>query len=184
MVTYNDGTSSHLPAPKRLITTHDEDGKAIFHTSDLEEVKLKYASPAAMYVHYTTHEFPVQFAGEKDLTSFLNPSGPETISNKNGTVVRMVDLEPDAQSPMHRTQSLDYGVVLEGEVELVLEDWDGPVRLMRRGDVSVQRGTMHAWRNASKDNWVRMLYVLVTSEPLEIGGKRLAEDYGGIELPK
>ena len=46
---------------------------------------------------------------------------------------------------MHRTVSLDYGVVLEGEVELVLDS--GETRLMKRGDVSVQRGTNHAWRN-------------------------------------
>ena len=74
-----------------------------------------------MHVHYTTQDFPVALADDKDLTSFLNPSEPETISNKNGTVVRIVDLGTGAQPPMHRMQSLDYGVVLEGEVELVLD---------------------------------------------------------------
>lgn len=46
---------------------------------------------------------------------------------------------PGLTSPMHRTVSLDYGVVLEGEVYLVLDS--GEERLMRRGDISVQRGT-------------------------------------------
>ncbi len=58
---------------------------------------------------------------------------------------------PGATSPMHRTVSLDYGVVLEGEVELVLDS--GEVRLLKRGHVAVQRGTNHAWRNASKSEW-------------------------------
>lgn len=79
---------------------------------------------------------------------------------------------------MHRTVSLDYGVVLEGEVELVLDS--GETRLMRRGDVSVQRGTNHAWRNKSETEWARMLYVLVEAEPIVVEGKVLGEDYGGM----
>jgi quercetin dioxygenase-like cupin family protein len=171
---------------KRFITSHNENGKAIFAAAETEEVNLKFAKPAeiaAMHVHYATQGFPVQLNGDQDLKAFFE-SADLPISTKNGSVIRMVDIRPGEQSPMHRTQSLDYGVVLAGEVELVLEDWDGPVRHMHVGDVSVQRGTMHAWRNASKDKWARMLYVLVPSEPLEFGGKKLDENYGGIVLPK
>lgn len=59
---------------------------------------------------------------------------------------------------MHRTQSLDYGVVIEGEVEMVLDD--GVSTVMGRGDVAVQRGTSHGWRNVSKTEWARMFFVL------------------------
>ena len=58
---------------------------------------------------------------------------------------------------MHRTVSLDYGIVLQGEMELVLDS--GETRLMKVGDVAVQRGTMHAWRNTSSTEWGRMIYV-------------------------
>jgi quercetin dioxygenase-like cupin family protein len=75
---------------------------------------------------------------------------------------------------MHRTVSLDYGIVLEGEVELILDS--GEKRVMQRGDIAVQRGTMHAWRNMSKDKWARMIYVLTSSKPLEVGGQNLGED--------
>ena len=78
---------------------------------------------------------------------------------------------------MHRTVSLDYGVVLEGEVELVLDS--GATRILKRGAIAVQRGTNHAWRNPSTTRWARMLYVLQESKPLEINGKALGEDYGG-----
>jgi quercetin dioxygenase-like cupin family protein len=78
---------------------------------------------------------------------------------------------------MHRTISIDYGVVLEGEIELILDS--GEKRLMKRGDISVQRGTMHAWRNTSKSEWGRMLYILFEAKDLEIKGKILEEDYGG-----
>jgi len=61
---------------------------------------------------------------------------------------------------MHRTQSLDYAVVLEGEVTLVLDDED--VHL-KAGDVVIQCGTNHAWSNRS-DKPCRMLYVLIDGE--------------------
>lgn len=77
---------------------------------------------------------------------------------------------------MHRTQSVDFGVVLEGTIELILDD--GKRQLMQRGDVAVQRATMHAWKNPSTTEWTRMLFVLQDSQPLEIGGKRMGEDLG------
>lgn len=77
---------------------------------------------------------------------------------------------------MHRTVSLDYGVVLEGEIEVVLDS--GETRLLKRGDMAVQRGTMHAWRNTSKTEWARMLYFLQECEPIEAEGVKLSEDYG------
>lgn len=83
---------------------------------------------------------------------------------------------------MHRTVSLDYGVVLSGSVELVLDS--GETREMQCGDMSIQRGTMHAWRNMSKTEWARMMYVLLEANPIKIEGKELDEDYGGLEVPK
>jgi quercetin dioxygenase-like cupin family protein len=80
---------------------------------------------------------------------------------------------------MHRTVSLDYGVVLEGEIELVLDS--GETRKMTRGDVAIQRGTMHAWRNLSSTSWARMMYVLQESKPIEIEGEVLKEDYGTMQ---
>lgn len=78
---------------------------------------------------------------------------------------------------MHRTQSLDFGIVVEGECEMITED--GTTTLLRRGDVAVQRGTQHAWRNPSDTQWARMTFVLQESKPLEIDGKTLGEDISG-----
>jgi quercetin dioxygenase-like cupin family protein len=77
---------------------------------------------------------------------------------------------------MHRTQSVDFGIVLEGIIELILDD--GKRQLLQRGDVAVQRATMHAWKNPSGTEWTRMLFVLQDCQPLEIGGKRMDEDLG------
>ena len=75
---------------------------------------------------------------------------------------------------MHRTVSLDYGIVLEGEVELILDS--GEKRVLKRGDVAIQRGTSHAWRNTSKTEWARMVYVLQSCQPITMGEEKLGED--------
>lgn len=77
---------------------------------------------------------------------------------------------------MHRTQSLDFGIVVEGEVEMMLDD--GSRTRLGRGDIAVQRATMHAWRNPSPDSWARMVFVLQDTKPLVVGGQRLGEELG------
>lgn len=164
----------------RYITSHDDNGKAVFSTQRPEQLPWQELPDGARFsLGYTTDKFPVKLQGDDDLSVYdhymKNKPG---ITIPGGTVLRLVDMKPGATSPMHRTVSLDYGVVLEGEVELILDS--GEVRLLKRGDVAIQRGTNHAWRNASQESWARMLYVLQEAEPMEIGGKILDEDYGGM----
>jgi quercetin dioxygenase-like cupin family protein len=88
-----------------------------------------------------------------------------------------VDFAPGKKPYMHRTESLDYGVVLEGTVELELDS--GETRIMNRGDMCVQRATNHAWKNVTEnDGWARMMFVLVSSEKVIAGGKELGEELG------
>ncbi|KAH6888688.1 cupin domain-containing protein [Thelonectria olida] len=167
-----------LRHPNRFITDHDAEGKAIFNTSIPEELDEQIIGVGdKFFLGYTTSEKPVDLTDEKDIKSYkeylANPPG---IVIPGGTVVRFVDMRPGGVSPMHRTVSLDYGVVVEGEVILRLDS--GESRLMKRGDVSVQRGTMHEWENASKTEWARMMYVLQDATPVLVGGKKLDEDYG------
>ncbi|KAI7110505.1 hypothetical protein KC352_g36257 [Hortaea werneckii] len=110
--------------------------------------------------------------------SYMNQAPGLVISS--GTVLRTLpDMPPGALSPMHRTVSLDYGIVLEGEVELVLDS--GETRPMKRGDIAIQRGTNHAWRNMSSEKWGRMLYVLQPSQPLQVAGRTFGEDLADME---
>jgi hypothetical protein len=67
-------------------------------------------------------------------------------------------LAADSPHPlMHRTESVDYGIVIDGEITLVLDHAEIP---LKRGDVVIQRGTNHAWANRSGQP-CRMLFVLV-----------------------
>ncbi len=93
----------------------------------------------------------------------------------DGVMVRFTEMAPGAESPMHRTETVDVGVVLEGETWLLLDD--GSETRVGVGDAVVQRGTNHAWANRS-DRPVRMLFVLIdgaitdelraTTGPLEL----------------
>lgn len=178
------GETKGLRHPNRFITDHDESGKAVFSTTLSEPVPWQQIPNDAQFaLCYATNQSPVDLTSNKDIKTYSNYlSNLPGIMIPGGTVLRYVDMPPGALSPMHRTVSLDYGVVLEGEVDLVLDS--GEKRTMRRGDLSVQRGTMHAWKNKSDTEWARMLYILQEAKPLEINGDKLGEDYGGLQVKK
>ena len=74
-----------------------------------------------------------------------------------GTKIRVNEFPPGVVSPTHRTQSVDYGIVLDGEVVLVLDDSE---TVLGPGDIVVQRGTVHRWENRTQ-RAARMAFVLV-----------------------
>ncbi|KAF1813572.1 hypothetical protein P152DRAFT_285412 [Eremomyces bilateralis CBS 781.70] len=171
-----------LPPVQRHITTHRSDGKAVFDTSIPTESKTA-ALPDNMgfALSYATSGFPISLSSSNDIATYYDYlSSPPGLSISNGSVLRHVDFAPGMTSAMHRTVSLDYGIVLEGEMDLVLDS--GEERRMRRGDCAVQRGTMHSWRNASKTDWARMVFVLLPCEPiLGDDGKPLGEELDTFE---
>lgn len=85
----------------------------------------------------------------------------------------MIDFGPGVASPLHRAVSVDYGIVLEGEFELTLDS--GETRIMRQGDISVQRATAHSWRNITGNCTMpgRMLYVLLDCKEVVVNGQKL-----------
>ncbi|KAF7549392.1 hypothetical protein G7Z17_g6404 [Cylindrodendrum hubeiense] len=171
-------STKELTHPKRFITENNAEGKAVFSTQIPEELPAKVIDCGdKFFLGYTTNERPVDINDNKDVDTYSNYlANPPGIVIPGGTVLRYVDIRPGGVSPMHRTVSLDYGVVVEGQVIIRLDS--GESRLMQRGDVTIQRGTMHEWENASKTEWARMMYVLQDSKPLIAGGKSLGEEYG------
>jgi quercetin dioxygenase-like cupin family protein len=89
---------------------------------------------------------------------------------ENGTVFRVVRYEPGVTPRRHRTDSVDYAVVISGEIDMEL---DGETVTLKAGDVLVQRGTIHNWVNRSKDVAI-VAFVLVAAKPVTAGGKTLA----------
>lgn len=133
---------SPLGPINRLITTHNAEGKAVFSTALPEQAKQTLIGGEAVFaLGYCSEEFPVDMNDEKDIKVYERymSEAPGLVIN-SGTVLRYVDIAPGHISPMHRTVSLDYGIVIEGEIELVLDS--GETRRMGPGDVAIQRGTM------------------------------------------
>ncbi|KAH8682851.1 hypothetical protein BGZ60DRAFT_398833 [Tricladium varicosporioides] len=163
----------------RYITDHDPEGKTSISTAVPDVLRWQQLANGDRFsLAYATEEYPVNLSNNADISIYQkNLKDLPGITIPGGTVLRAVDIAPGNTSPMHRTVSLDYGVVLEGEVELVLDS--GVTQLLKRGDITIQRGTNHAWRNPSSTNWARMLYVLQEAQPLQFNGKDLVEDYGG-----
>lgn len=73
-------------------------------------------------------------------------------------------MAPGAVSGMHRTVTVDYIIIISGELELELDS--GEKEVVRQGDVVVQRGTMHKWRVVGEE-WVRMAAVLCDAEKVK-----------------
>ncbi|TKA80577.1 hypothetical protein B0A49_00629 [Cryomyces minteri] len=177
---YRNMEDNGLPHLSRFITDHNDQGKAVYSTAIPEALDWQELADGYRFsLGYTTNQFPVNLSQGADIKTYQHyTANLPGIMVPGGTVLRIVDMKPGATSPMHRTVSLDYGVVLEGEVWLILDS--GEVRLMKRGDTAIQRGTNHAWRNASSSTWARMLYVLQEAAPLEVQAQKLEEDYGGL----
>ncbi|QPC65174.1 hypothetical protein HYE67_007405 [Fusarium culmorum] len=169
-----------LPAPKRFITGHDYDGKAIFDTQLSDEMPMEILTNYNFRLGYVTRGIPVDLTGDSDIKAYQSYiTEPPGLALHGGSILRFVELPP-GEGDMHRTLSIDYGVVLEGEMKLVLDS--GESRVLRRGDVVVQRGTMHQWVNLDQEKWARMMFVLQESKPITVAssGEELKEELGGL----
>ncbi len=150
---------------RRIVTGHDSAGKAVIRFDDTMEANEDRAPVARFFKLWTTSSSPADNNDEYD------GSNRETgLTSPGGTVLRIVDIYPGQRSPMHRTLSLDYGIVLDGKVDMELDS--GEVAHLRTGDVVVQRGTIHAWVNNYEEP-VRMAFVLIDATPATVGGKAL-----------
>jgi quercetin dioxygenase-like cupin family protein len=159
---------SGLPPVQRVVTGHDANGRAIFKSEDETPTKLIPSGDAAMLLVWTTATVP---ADNNDETDGREREAGVTL--EGGSVIRIVDMLPGKESPMHRTNSIDYGIVLEGEIELELDD--GAKRTVRQGGIIVQRGTNHLWRNTS-DKVCRIAFILIEAPAYLHNGQPLPED--------
>ena len=150
---------------RRVVTGHDGSGKAEVILDGIIAGRAVLGGDASFAVIWTTVSSPVD---NDDATD--RASEPVGLAQPGGSVLRIVDIPAGVRSPMHRTSSLDYGIILAGEVSLELDD--GVVTDLRAGDVVVQRGTIHAWINRGKIT-ARIAFILLDANPATAGGKAL-----------
>lgn len=175
--------SASLPGPIVYLTGHDPtSGDAIVQSRRPAKWTRHDGDQLNMSVAYTTSRFPADLNGDADVAEHDARVAGLGLVSRGGTVLRIVNFAPGYECMMHRTQSVDYGIVVEGEITSVLGDGEGRAtgeeEVLRRGDIMVQRATMHAWRNDSTTEWARMVFCLQDCAPLVVAGKRMGEDLG------
>jgi len=175
---------------RRVVTGHDAKGKAVVLIDGAAtNAKLRKATGLVSTLLWVTEESPAELSGSADKAAREIGVAPPP----RGSIFRVVDFPPSVDfgvvdnaamlremgigagqggarhASMHRTKSIDYAVVISGEIDMLLDDSE--VHL-KAGDVLVQRGTNHAWVNRAKEN-CRIAFVLVDAkEPAEVRAAR------------
>jgi mannose-6-phosphate isomerase-like protein (cupin superfamily) len=149
---------------RRVVTGHDAQGRAKVLIDEQVKNVISSRPGANSTVVWSSVGFPVDNDGDHD------PSHKEIHTTiDNGTVFRVVSFGPGVSPRNHRTDSIDYAVVISGEIDMELDI--GVVHL-KAGDVLVQRGTIHNWVNKGKAPCV-IAFTLIASKSVSAGGKTL-----------
>lgn len=165
-----------LPDFKTHVTSHElSTGKSVIRSTTPGSWVPLGQGKMRTNIIYSTSEFPPCLRDESDIAShekFMDENKVGIVS-PNGTLFGMIDLAPGFHAPLHRTQSLDYAAVIEGSVELHLDS--GERTVLARGDVVVQRSTVHSWKNPSETDWARLMIITQECQPGSIGGHTLGK---------
>lgn len=149
---------------RRVVTGHDADGRALVKIDEISKNVISRRAGQTSCVIWTTESFPVNNTGDDD-------RGAREVGTtlNNGTVFRVVEFGPGVAPRNHRTDSIDYAVVVSGEIDMEIDD---SVVHLKAGDVVVQRGTIHNWANRGTAPCT-IAFVLIDAKPVEINGKVL-----------
>ena len=150
---------------RRVITGHDANGKAIVLKDEISGNVASRRPGQYGCVLWTTDRSPADNNGDADAAAVTVGT-----TMRGGTVFRIVRYEPGVIPRVHRSNSIDYAVVLEGSIVMGLDD--GVEVTLNAGDALVQRGTVHNWINRGTVPCV-IAFVLIDATPVEIDGKRL-----------
>jgi quercetin dioxygenase-like cupin family protein len=151
---------------RRVVTGHDAKGQAIVEVDEIAKNVISNRPGASSCVVWSTKGFPVDNDGFQDPTS-----GSFKTTVEGGSVFRIVRYEPGVTPRNHRTDSIDYAVVISGGIDMQLDD--GVVVSLKAGDVLVQRGTIHNWVNRGNEACI-IAFVLISAKPVTASGKSLA----------
>ena len=163
---------TELPPVRRVVTGHNAAGQAVV-ISDATFDSIPNPKGTALFtLVWTSPTAPVD---NDDATDGREREVDLTLPG--GSVIRVVDMLPLTTAPMHRTSSLDYGIVVSGAIELLLDD--GSATLVEQGGIIVQRGTNHSWRNPSAEETARVAFVLLDAKAATVDGVPLPDIHPG-----
>lgn len=167
---------------RRIVTGHDENGKAVVVSDGpATEILERPNRPGVALVNlWQTFGSPAEFDGAEESLGqgfvlhppesgtvcrigIFEPEDPEVLKTLDGRAAfgemgAAANIVENARHPfMHRTDSVDYAIILSGEITMLLDESE--VHL-KAGDVLIQRGTNHAWSNRGKETCV-IAFILI-----------------------
>lgn len=154
----------NYPPIRRVVTGHDakQVAKVILEGP---ATNAKYPAPGIVStLVWCTDRTPADIAageGVEDMGARIIGTAPPP----NGTRFAVIDFPPGNPPIMHRTETIDYVVVISGQIDM---DMDDSTVTLKAGDVMVQRGTNHSWVNRATER-ARLAFVLIDATPLGIG---------------
>jgi quercetin dioxygenase-like cupin family protein len=162
---------------RRIITGHNEAAEAVI-AADEQIAGTGLAEDAGrtgatFFQLWATDEMPVDL-GDDAADRQRAGSMTTIIGSGSGSVLRIGVLAPGTRSPMHRTESLDFGICVEGECDMELDG--GETVTVHAGDVVIQHGTNHLWHDRGIAP-CRIAWVLLDARPLQIGGRTLGASW-------
>lgn len=150
---------------RRVVTGHDENGRARVLFDDRLESGPSSRPGHASRVVWSSDDSRPSNDDTDDMAAAKLPTSLE-----HGSIFRIVEYSPGVAPRNHRTNSLDYAVVLSGSIDMELDD--GVSVSLHAGDVLVQRGTIHNWVNRGVEP-CRIAFVLIGARPARAGGQAL-----------
>ena len=143
---------------RRIVTGHDAKGSAIVWRDGPPPTEFSGADKVVATLVWSTDSVPFDYTRDEDMGARKLGIAPPA----GGTRFSVVEIQPGNAPHMHRTDSIDYVICLQGEIEMQLDD--GASVRMQAGEVMVQRGTSHAWVNRGSVP-CRLAVVLVDGKP-------------------
>ena len=150
---------------RRIVTGHKQDGKA---TVTIDEMSKDVVAPRQGCTFFNIWSTALPGDNNDDRDGAKQIVGT---AMKDRAVFRVIEYAPGVTPRNHRTDSIDFAVVMSGEIDMELDD--GVSVRLKAGDVLVQRGTIHNWINRSDAPCV-IAFVLIDAKPVEHDGKPLA----------
>lgn len=157
---------------RRVVTGHDAKGKAVVATDErLTAVSRRIGANITGCEIWSTDRMPVDNSAAADAAQragFVRRYN--YVGTSEGVTFRITEWAPGHARFTHRTETLDYAILLSGEIDLELDD--GEVVHLKPGDVVVQRGTIHTWVNRGSVPAVTA-FILIDARPAEVNGELL-----------
>ncbi len=153
---------------RRVVVGHDANGRAVIERDDILPTKLADRPGVSWSKIWATNQWPID-----NLASGDGAELDEVEEFEGHTYFRIVQYDPGCAPRPHRTETIDYAVVLSGEIDLEADDC---VVHLKAGDLMVERGTMHNWVNRGTEPCV-IVFILIGAHPVKIGDNLLRRIY-------